>query len=187
MRSVFRLPDWSLGARLLALLVALAVVGLAAADFASYRALHSYLYDRVDQQLEAAVFPISIELAHEASGQGAPALGPGPGGAAGGGPGPGSQLPPGTYGRLRAADGEVLAHTSFRFGREQLPRPAIPADLEATPARSMSPTTVGEQGGGPETFRAAAVTIDGGELVVAVPLGDTEATLSHLALIELVV
>src|ERR1700744_2485008 len=80
MRSAFRLPErLSLRARLLVLLVALAAAGLAVADLASYRALHSYLYDRVDQQLESAVFPISIELAHEASGQGAPALGPGPG------------------------------------------------------------------------------------------------------------
>ena len=30
------------------------------ADFASYRALHNYLYDRVDQQLESAVVPLSI-------------------------------------------------------------------------------------------------------------------------------
>jgi two-component system OmpR family sensor kinase len=186
MRSAFRLPErLSLRARLLVLLVGLALVGLAAADFASYRALHSYLYDRVDQQLEAAVFPISIELAHEA-GQPSPGIGPGPG--SGGGPGPASQLPPGTYGLLRSADGEVVAQTTLRFGRERLPRPAIPAGLTATSPYSMSPTTVGERGGGAETFRAAAVeTAGGGELVVAIPLGDTTATLNHLALIELVV
>jgi two-component system, OmpR family, sensor kinase len=186
MRSAFRLPDWSLRTRLLVLLVALAAVGLVVADFASYRALHSYLYDRVDQQLEAAVFPISIELAHEA-GQGGPGLGPGPGGG-GGGPSPASQLPPGTYGLLRSADGEVVAQTTLRFGRERLARPAIPSDLTATAVRSMAPTTVGERGGGSESFRAAAVeTNGGGELVVAIPLGDTDATLHRLALIELVV
>jgi two-component system, OmpR family, sensor kinase len=185
MRSVFRLPDWSLRTRLLVLLVALAAVGLVVADFASYRALHNYLYDRVDQQLEAAVFPISIELAHEA-GQPSPGLGPGPG--QGGGPGPASQLPPGTYGLLRSADGEVVAQTTLRFGRERLARPAIPSGLTATSARSLSPTTVGERGGGSESFRAAAVeTSGGGELVVAIPLGDTNATLHRLALIELVV
>ncbi len=185
MRSVFRLPDLSLRARLVVLLVVLATVGLAAADFASYRALHNYLYDRVDQQLEAAVFPISIELAHEA-GEPSPGIGGGPGGA--GGPGPASQLPPGTYGALRDADGEVVAQTTLRFGREKLPRPSIPSDLTATAARSLSPTTVGERGGGSESFRAAAVrTQGGGELVVALPLGDTDATLNRLALIELVV
>src|SRR6202012_1888243 len=109
MRSAFRLPErLSLRARLLVLLVALAAAGLAVADLPSYRALHNYLYDRVDQQLEAAVFPISIELAHEA-GQPSPGIGPGPG--QGGGPGPASQLPPGTYGLLRSADGEVVAQT----------------------------------------------------------------------------
>jgi two-component system OmpR family sensor kinase len=185
MRSVFRPPDWSLRARLVVLLVVLATVGLAVADFASYRALHNYLYDRVDQQLESAVFPISIELAHEA-GQPSPGIGPGPGSRRG--PGPTSQLPPGTYGGLRAADGEVVAQTTLRFGREQLPKPSIPTELTATSARSMSPTTVGERGGGSETFRAAAVeTAGGGELVVAIPLGDTDATLNRLALIELVV
>jgi two-component system OmpR family sensor kinase len=185
MRSVFRPPDWSLRARLVVLLVVLATVGLAAADFASYRALHNYLYDRVDQQLESAVFPISIELAHEAD-QPSPGLGPRPG--SGRGPGPASQLPPGTYGLLRAADGEVVAQTTLRFGREQLPKPAIPTELTATSARSMTPTTVGQRGGGSEAFRAAAVqTAGGGELVVAVPLGDTNATLDRLALIELVV
>ncbi len=185
MPSAFRLPDWSLRARLLVLLVVLATVGLAAADFASYRALQSYLYDRVDQQLESAVVPISIELARETN-QPSPGLGPLPG--TGGGPGPASQLPPGTYGLLRSADGEVIGQTILRFGRERLPRPAIPAGLTATSARSMSPTTVGERGGGSETFRAAAVQTTGGEeLVVAVPLGETNATLGRLALIELVV
>ncbi|MBS1891602.1 MAG: HAMP domain-containing histidine kinase [Actinobacteria bacterium] len=183
MRSAFRLPDWSLRVRLLVALIVLATVGLAVADFASYRALHNYLYDRVDQQLESAVFPISIELAHEAE-QPSSGLGPGPGG----GPGPGSQLPPGTYGLLRAADGEVIAQTTLRFGGERLPRPAIPTDLTATSPSSLSPTTVGERGGGSETFRAAAVETQGsGELVVAIPLGDTNATLNRLALIELVV
>jgi two-component system OmpR family sensor kinase len=185
MRSAFRPTDWSLRARLVVLLIVLATVGLAVASFASYRALHNYLYDRVDQQLEAAVVPISIELAHEAD-QPSPGLGPGPG--SGGGPGPTSQLPPGTYGLLRAADGEVVAQTTLRFGREQLPKPAIPTELTATSPLEMSPTTVGDRGGGSETFRAAAVqTAAGGELVVALPLGDTNATLDRLALIELVV
>ena len=69
MRSVFRLPDWSLRTRLVLLLVGLAVVGLAAADFASYRALHNYLYDRVDQQLESAVTPFSVRLSQQAGGE----------------------------------------------------------------------------------------------------------------------
>src|SRR6266702_5656312 len=102
MRSVFRLPDWSLRTRLLLLLVALAVVGLAVADFASYRALHNYLYDRVDQQLESSVAPFSMRLSQQAGGEAVtdgetgPGFGPGPVVAGGRGPGP-SSLPSGTY------------------------------------------------------------------------------------------
>src|SRR6201996_2157437 len=196
MRSVFRLPDWSLRARLLALLVALAVVRLAAADFASYRALHSYLSDRVDQQLESAVGPLTINLVQEVEGEGggrAEGFGSPPaGGVAGvggpGGPGPASQLPPGTFGQLRNEEGEVVKQTSFEFGDEEVPVPEVPADLEPTRIQEISPTTIGERGGGSEKFRAAAVKLPGGgSSVVAIPLGSTAATLNRLALIELVV
>jgi two-component system OmpR family sensor kinase len=210
MRSAFRPPEQlSLRARLLVLLVALAAVGLAAADFASYRALHDYLYGRVDQQLESAVVPMSNYLVHKAGLEGLPGaaggtaaagqvggFGPGPGGEVGAGPGAGEgpggppigQLPHGTYGLLRDAEGETVSRTPLRFGSEGLAQPAIPAGLEASSLGALSATTVGERGGGSETFRAAAVrTLGGGELVVAVPLGDTDATLSRLALIELVV
>ncbi|HEX4753905.1 MAG TPA: HAMP domain-containing sensor histidine kinase [Solirubrobacterales bacterium] len=189
MRSAFHLPDLSLRARLLVLLVGLALVGLAAADFASYRALHNYLYDRVDQQLESAVVPFSFQLAHKAGEAEGGAFGPGPGFEAGHGPAPNSQLPSGTYGQLRAANGEVLAHTSTKILREEVPLPDIPAGLEAVASpEEISPITIGERGGGSEQFRVAAVeTQSGGQIAVAVPLGATDATLSHLALIELVV
>jgi two-component system OmpR family sensor kinase len=200
MRSVFRLPDWSLRTRLVLLLVGLAVVGLAAADFASYRALHNYLYDRVDQQLESAVAPFSIRLSQQAAGEAVAGgeAGPAVEGPTGGpgfeggdrGPAPSSQLPSGTYSQLRTADGEVLAHTPPRLFGEELPLPQIPADLEPTTLEEgVSPITVGERGGGSEQFRLAAVTVAEGGLisVVAVPLGDTNATLGRLALIELVV
>jgi len=189
MRFAFRLPDLSLRARLLVLLVALAVVGLAVADFASYRALHNYLYDRVDQQLESAFMPVTTSLAAEAGESelgGAGFAGPGP--ADGGGPG-GPHLPNSAYGQLRSTSGEILAHTTARFYGEQIAAPGIPSDLEtATSVETISPITVGERGGGSEEFRLAAVEFEGGVVsVVAVPLGETLATLSHLVVIELVV
>jgi two-component system OmpR family sensor kinase len=197
MPSVFRLPDLSpralsLRTRLVVLLVTLAVLGLAAADFASYQALHNYLYDRVDQQLESAVVPVSTFLAHHAGdGEAAAGLaGPGPGeGGALGGPNPGgSHLPDTAYGQLRIG-GEVVAHTNSSFFGEEVPIPQVPSNLAAAASsESISPVTVGERGGGSEQFRIAAVEFEGGiESIVAVPLGDTNATLSHLALIELVV
>ncbi len=199
MRSVFRLPDrsprsLSLRTRLVVLLVALAVVGLAAADFASYRALHNYLFDRVDQQLESAVVPVSTFLAHQAgeteAAEGLAGPGPDEGGGPGGpGPGGGSHLPDTAYGQLRDAEGEVVAHTNSNFFGEEVPIPQVPSNLKAaTSPETISPVTVGERGGGSEQFRIAAVEFEGGiESIVAVPLGDTNATLSHLIVIELVV
>ncbi|MGV1048142.1 MAG: hypothetical protein ACOYD4_06410, partial [Solirubrobacterales bacterium] len=68
MRSGFRLPELSLRARLVLAVVVLAAVGLTALALISYRELHSYLYDRVDQQLEAAVPPVGAALLHDAAG-----------------------------------------------------------------------------------------------------------------------
>ncbi|MDX6603898.1 MAG: hypothetical protein QOF23_407, partial [Solirubrobacterales bacterium] len=96
MRSALRIPDLSLRARLLVLLVALAAAGLLVVAAISYRALDSYLVDRTDQQLQEAVGPVAHRLlataAVENSGLEAPLPGPG-------GPdlGPGTQLPPGTF------------------------------------------------------------------------------------------
>jgi two-component system OmpR family sensor kinase len=203
MRSGFRLPELSLRVRLLVLLVVLATVGLAAADVVSYRALHNYLYSRVDQQLESAVVPVSAQLAHKAGLDDSPLVpangaGGGLGGAAGpepgfggpGGPTPDAgHLPPGgTFGQLRSAGGTVLSQTAPRYGGEEVPRPALPKGLEATSPRDFSPITVGQGGGGSEQFRLADVRMpDGTSTVVAVPLGDTAATLNHLAVIELIV
>ncbi|HVW47436.1 MAG TPA: HAMP domain-containing sensor histidine kinase [Solirubrobacterales bacterium] len=201
MRSAFRLPELSprelsLRTRLVVLLVALAVLGLAAADFASYRALHNYLYDRVDQQLESAFVPVSASLLRKAGDEEVRTFGPGPGveggttGEAGGpgGPGP-AHLPDTAYGQLRNVDGEVVSTTGSEFFGEKIAVPEVPANLPAaTSPESISPVTVGERGGGSERFRLAAVEFEGGaEAIVAVPLGDTNATLSHLTVIELVV
>jgi two-component system OmpR family sensor kinase len=202
MRSVFRLPDWSLRTRLVLLLVALSVVGLAVADVASYRALHNYLFERVDQQLETAVAPVTVRLLREAGGESNQTFGPGPageglalegGGQAGGetgGPGggpPSGDLPGTAFGELRDAKGKVVARTASTFFGQEVPRPEIPRDLEATSPMAIKPVTVGERGGGSEEFRAAAVEVGEGTSVVAVPLGDTNATLHRLTLIELVV
>jgi two-component system, OmpR family, sensor kinase len=176
MRSAFRRADPTLRTRLVLLLVLLAAVGLAALDFVSYRALDSYLTDRVDQQVEAAIGPVAFEL----TGRAPPDRGPG---------GPGPQLPPGTYGQLRDASGQVLEETSFGFGQTGLPHPDLSGGIDvASTAEAAHPVTVGQRGGGSETFRAIAVEGPGGLVTVAaVPLGEVHSTLDRLALIELVV
>ena len=119
-------------------LVVLAAVGLAAADFASYRALHNYLYDRVDQQLESAVAPVTAFLTAGRAGDAqqssrsvraakAPSAGEG-GGAEGeprrpAGGRPRGHLPTSAYGQLRSADGEVITHTKSDFFGEEVPTP----------------------------------------------------------------
>ena len=180
MRSGFRLPELSLRVRLLVLLVVLALVGLAVADVVSYRALHNYLYDRVDQQLESAVQPVSMFLAHKSgrddlipgqAGGGAGLSGSAfsGGSGTGGGPpapeggfgepggAPNSQLVPGVFGQLRTTGGKVIGHTSFTFGGDEVPLPALPSDLDVSSLGDISPVTVGQRGGGSEQFRAAAV------------------------------
>ena len=42
----------------------------------------------------------------------------------------------------QSADGEVINHTSFRFGGETVPLPQVPADIHVGTLESISPTTV---------------------------------------------
>ncbi len=191
MRSGFHLPELSLRARLVVAVVALAAVGLAALDFVSYGALHSYLYDRVDQQLESAVIPVGIKLATEYNESEAGGLPKPDGGLKPPGDG-GADLPPGTFGQLRTTEGTVLAEKTFSVlsdeeeGEE--PKPALPQQLEAGEYGAVEPFTTGESGAGSESFRVLAVARPTGVItVVAIPLAETNATLDRLALIELVV
>ncbi len=201
MRSAFRPSDLSLRARLVIALVVLAAIGLAALDLVSYHALDSYLTDRVDQQAKQAIAPVGFSLTRKLApreGLPAPPAGFGAGGAfggggeAGGGPGPGgpqSQLPPGTYGQLRTASGKVVEEVSFAYGELDVARPDLSGDLDLTAAgEDPQVFTVGQRGGGSTKFRAIALREAGGVvLVVAVPLGDVQSTLSRLRLIQLIV
>ena len=197
MRSGFRLPELSLRTRLVLAVVLLGAVGLAALSFVSYRALHSYLYDRVDQQLEAAVGPVTIELANEVrSGNSGELLPPQNGGLqgeapAGGGPGAGpGGIQSVTFGQLRYEGAVVIGKSFTSFEEEgEVPKPALPQNLEAGDEGEARTFTTGERGGGSESFRVLAAASPFADLttVVAIPLADTNATLDRLALIELVV
>ena len=52
----------SLRARFVLALLALAAIGLVVLDLVSYTALHSYLSDRVDQQVESAIGPAIVAV-----------------------------------------------------------------------------------------------------------------------------
>src|SRR5258707_15169532 len=103
----------SLRARLLACLLVLAALGLLVAGSVTYAEQRSFLLDRVDQQAQNALLPLSHELDNRGfrpppdSGPVTGGPGHGDGGAGGKGFGPpggndGSR-PPGTYGRRRPA------------------------------------------------------------------------------------
>src|SRR3954465_917085 len=100
----------SLRARLLIGLGVLAAIGVVAVEAVTYAQLRSFLYDRVETQLDAARRPISQALAPNNRPADPP---PRPDGTQ---PPPPPQVtrtpvPPGTYGERRSSTGEVLAST----------------------------------------------------------------------------
>src|SRR5690242_14168517 len=97
----------SLRARLVAGLLALAALGLLLLGGITYAEQRSFLLDRVDQQLQAAIRPVSAALGFR-MGLAPPGVPRGPGGQPGfDGGGPGFGLPQGTYGERRDASGTV--------------------------------------------------------------------------------
>jgi two-component system OmpR family sensor kinase len=165
----------SLRARLLALLVALATVGLIAVGGVSYAALRSYLSDRVDKQAVSAVIEVYRQLDREHGHEG---FGP-PGGRPAGPPG---SIPEGTYGALRDVEGRLLNDTTFAFGDDEDDEPEIPRTLPVSDDPD-NPRTV-DSGG--YRFIAAATPV-GGRAIAAVPLTDFTSTLNRLLRIELIV
>ncbi len=199
----------SLRARLVLGLLALSAVGLLVLDLVSYAALRSYLSDRVDQQVEAALGPATFviggpTLFRRSQGEnrafkairvpkrfrppeGPPTFDRDLG--AGGPPGD-PQLPPGTYAVRLDARGDVVRRKPFSYGETGLPKPELPAK----PPITRSPDaprlfTVSATDGSSPDFRAMAIRKPGGSgsIAVAVPLRDLTQTLDRLRTIELVV
>ncbi|MBS1870213.1 MAG: HAMP domain-containing histidine kinase [Actinobacteria bacterium] len=172
----------SLRARLVAGLLALAAIGLLVLGGITYAEQRAFLYDRVDQQLQGAIRPVSAALDGR--------FGPPPGvrgdgaGAGEGEGGPGFGLPAGTYGEHRDASGQVLASTVQQsYGETQVARrPSLPAGLALGRPVSVS-------GGNGTDYRALAVPDPRGDgvNVVAIPLSETARTLDRLLLVEALV
>jgi two-component system OmpR family sensor kinase len=135
----------------------------------------------------------------QASGEGQPAAegsgrafeggqGPGPGGGPGdgrpGGGRPDLNLPPGTYGQRRNAQGAVLGHVLISYGQTPPPAPRIPDRIPVGRA-----FTVGSVGNSGLRYRAYAHQDpeDSGITVVAAPLREVDQTLSRLRLVEALV
>ena len=176
----------SLRLRLLLALVGLVAVGLLVADGVTYFSLQSFLLQRVDQQLEAAPQPMLNVLRISNSGLpgDVPAV-------------PSSEsavLPPGTYGCLIDASGQVLAQTVISYGGSTPPVPSLPADLVRTTAKGNGQTTFTASAKGHSSLRFRVATrrvasTETGEvytLAVAIPLADVTQTLQRLLLVEIV-
>jgi two-component system OmpR family sensor kinase len=179
----------SLRARLLLGVIAIAAVGLVAADVATYKALSSFLYDRVDSTLN------TVHPAVEA------ALFPSPGGGLRPGPDPGGTVQdlfrsiPGDCIEVRQLNQTVVTQGCIlRLGQSKAaPGPKLPSTISV-------PTNVNTEDGDRVSFFTVPAVSGGGTyrvrasvegrapdrvLVIAQPLGDVTSTLHRLLLIEL--
>jgi two-component system OmpR family sensor kinase len=178
----------TLRARLVLTLVALAAVGLVTLAAVTYATQRSFQRQRIDDQARAAQPAVERQLDEAAglapggAGRGAGGRDDGPGGPARGGPpGPAfANLPPGTYGERRTADGAVVGDpVTISYGQAALSPPRLPARL-----RAGERLTVRARSGDLRYRVRTGPGRGGGLTVVAVPLNGVEATLNRLLLVE---
>ena len=166
----------TLRTRLIAILAILITLGLAISGVATYGALRNFLFERVDSQLRQTQ-PIAIRALESArAGDGFPGPQVGPAG-----------LPISAYAEVRDETGEVIRSVAFGFeGAEATQVPDIPESLDAS--SSDEPFTTGAAEEPSYGYRVLATPlVDGGILIVAIPLADTQGTLRRLVGIEIVV
>jgi two-component system, OmpR family, sensor kinase len=156
--------------RMLIVTVALFVVGLGGANFATYHFLSLYLVDRIDDQLRAATQPAEARLVRTTP--------PHPGEH-------GLSLPDGSYAALVDARDQVQREVRFNAG-QAAPRPNITAALIRSRAQGTKPTlTTTSAVSGQTEYRLIANPLgDERTVVVAMPLTDVRATQHRLLLIE---
>jgi two-component system OmpR family sensor kinase len=179
----------SLRARLVLGVIVLATAGLIAADIATYTALKSFLFDRIDNTLNSVHPGVENALF--------PGRGPGPG------PGGDGHIPdlftsiPGDCIAVRRLNQSTISSGCIPpFGTSvSAPGPSYPAtiDLPAKPNGANGDriaffTTKAVSGGGSYRVRAS---IEGSApnrmLLIAAPLNDVTSTLNRLLLIEILV
>jgi two-component system OmpR family sensor kinase len=166
----------SLRSRLLASVLGIAALGLILLAAIVYAEQRSFSYDKLDEQLERAPNAMGRVLYDQAFGnEGSPSGLPHRPGPDGGPGGPDGVLPPGTYGELRDADGKYVISTTIGYDDDDgtTAKPALGADLPRD-----KPFTSGR-------YRViAAPLVSGGTTIVAVPIGETQARLDRLLVVE---
>ena len=180
----------SLRARLLLGVVALAAIGLIAADVVTYAKLRSFLVQRTDtslnaahQAVEAALLRPSAEHDHES--------GPGP---------PGIDVlaaaVPGDYVQLRRLNGTIVSSKLVQqfSNAPQLPPPLLPANISIPAAAAadgdrITYLTVPAKEGGSRYRVRASIEPQAPNyiLIIAASLSDVDSTLHQLFWIELLV
>ena len=161
----------SLRARLLFAVAAVALVGLVAADIATYTALRSFLLDRVDESLTATHGRVFQALLRER----------------GRDPGALAAAAAGAYFELRAPEG-ILATTGGEFATSRPRLPERVSGLSSNGDEEATFFTVDAARGESGEFRVRAARLpDDSVLLVALPLGDVNSTLHRLLLIEIFV
>lgn len=182
----------SLRARLTLATLAIVAVGLLAAGVATYGLMRSFLLDRVDQQLRASRFAaartlrvgpdLPFALAEDED----------------------TSIPAGTWTAVLDRQGSVVGSHAFTFDGEALAPPELPPVLPGSNADAPGPgsapqgsagtsgssSTVftAEAAGGEVRYRVSAdALLQGGTLVVAIPLTELSDTLQRLVVVELAV
>jgi two-component system OmpR family sensor kinase len=175
----------SLRARVLASVLALCALGLLALAAVTYTEQRSFLEGRVDQQVRQAGPAVSQAL--DAKGfrpAGDETSSAQPPDTRGGGPGvaPGLNLPPGTCGQRREADGTVVGElVCFSYGQVETATPKIPAQV---PIGKL--VTIDSTGSSGLRYRVylSRDPEDSGITLVAVPLTEVKQTLDRLLVVE---
>jgi two-component system OmpR family sensor kinase len=162
----------SLRTRLLLGLLGLVSVGLIASNLLTYRFLQSFLMDRLDEQVQAAVDPVASRLS--AGERRSPPLNR-------------TAVPGGTYGAVVDRDGNVVVSRPFGYEGDDLDALPEPRLTVGDLSRREPFTTPAVERGAPG-FRVLVLPLTSGDgsLVVAVPMNDVVQTLRRLVLIELI-
>jgi len=168
----------SLRARLVAVLLMVAVLGLAVAGSATFVLQRSFLLDRVDEQLDDARIPARTALLADAADDAA----------AGAGNSARRSLPSGAYAEVRNRNGSTRINATYSLSGDSDAAPALPDQLPGSGAAgSRERFTAGAVEGGGD-FRVLAESLPrGGTLIVAMPLDEVHDTLRRLLVAEILV
>ena len=189
----------SLRSRLLIAIGVIALVALAVADVVTYSSLESFLYQRVDQQLDQQSLGLDHFLNGGAELNSSFSAVPHQFGPGDGGPGDGPDHDDGPANavqayalEVRSASGRIVdGQRCAAYVNDTAYSPRIPSAITGFTAEGPNQvayfTAQSTTAGGPVFRVRACVLADRDVLIVAQPLGDIGSTLHHLLFVELVV